>query len=74
MEITSFSKELEVESKKGEVIFFPSKLDHYVPENKSCDMRISLAFNCFTFPLTEDSMELGYEKSKYFSFYINNQL
>lgn len=42
---------LEIESKKGRLIFFPSELDHYVLENKSEDPRISLAFNFYKFPL-----------------------
>ena len=45
------NNELEVETKTGQIIFFPSELDHYVHENKSDKMRISLAFNCYKFPL-----------------------
>jgi hypothetical protein len=45
-------EELEIESKVGKMVFFPSKLDHYVPENKSNKTRISLSFNCYKFPLS----------------------
>ena len=48
--------ELEVESKTGKMIFFPSELDHYVPENKSQDMRISLSFNCYKIPLSASAL------------------
>ena len=44
--------EIEIESKRGTMIFFPSELDHYVPKNKSTDKRISLAFNCYIFPIS----------------------
>ena len=60
------SHEVEFQVKTGQMVLFPSILNHYVSENRSKSTRISLAFNCFTFPLTEDSMEFGYEKSKYF--------
>ena len=45
-------KDLEMQSKTGKMFLFPSKLDHYVPENKSSDTRISLAFNCYIFPIS----------------------
>tara|TARA_Y100001970_G_scaffold281045_1_gene391039 strand:- start:488 stop:1066 length:579 start_codon:yes stop_codon:yes gene_type:complete len=42
---------IEIQVKEGMVVFFPSKLDHYVPENKNDSTRISIAFNCYIFPL-----------------------
>ena len=42
----------ELEVKTGEMIFFPSGLDHYVLENKSSETRISLAFNLYLFPIS----------------------
>ena len=50
------NKKLEVTAKTGKLIFFPSELDHYVPENQSSEMRISLAFNCYKFPLLASAM------------------
>ena len=44
--------ELEVEGKTRKMILFPSVLDHYVPENRSSKTRISLAFNCYIFPIS----------------------
>ena len=46
-----FKEEIEIESKKGEIIFFPSMLDHYVSESLTNENRLSLSFNCYTFPL-----------------------
>tara|TARA_Y100000031_G_C8216079_1_gene383409 strand:+ start:973 stop:1599 length:627 start_codon:yes stop_codon:yes gene_type:complete len=60
------SHELEFQSKIAEMVLFPSSLNHYVSENRSESERISLAFNCFAFPMIDNSVELGYEKSKYF--------
>ncbi len=45
-------EELKIESKTGKIVFFPSALDHYVPENTSSETRISLAFNCYKFPIS----------------------
>ena len=50
------NNEFEIEPKKGEIVFFRSDLDHYVPENKSSDARVSLAFNCYKFPLSASVM------------------
>ena len=33
------------------MILFPSKLEHCVEINKSCDTRISLSFNLYTLPI-----------------------
>ncbi len=60
------SNKLEFQVKTGQMVLFPSSLNHYVSENRSRTERISLAFNCFTFPLMENPVEFGYEKSKYF--------
>jgi len=50
------NNELEIEVETGKVIFFPSELDHYVPENKSNEMRISLSFNLYKFPISASIM------------------
>ena len=50
------NNELEVEAETGKLIFFPSELDHYVPENESSELRISLSFNCFKFPLSASAL------------------
>ena len=59
---------LEIQSKPGNIILFPSFLNHYVPENRSSFDRISLSFNCFRFPVKEYQMVYGYKKSKYFRY------
>jgi len=41
-----------MEPKTGKMVFFPSELDHYVPDNKSIETRISLAFNFYKFPIS----------------------
>ena len=46
------NNELEIEIETGKIVLFPSELDHYVPENESSETRISLAFNCYKFPLS----------------------
>jgi len=51
--LKSKGQELEIKSKTGILIFFPSKLDHYVPINQSNTIRISIAFNCYKFPITK---------------------
>ena len=48
--------ELEIKPETGMMVFFPSELDHYVPENQSSETRISLAFNCCIFPLSASIM------------------
>ena len=48
--------ELEIKAETGKMIFFPSELDHYVPENNSSETRISLAFNCYKFPLSASAL------------------
>ena len=50
------NNELEVETETGKIIFFPSELDHYVPVNESNKTRISIAFNCYKFPLSASVM------------------
>ena len=50
------NNELEMEAETGKIILFPSELDHYVPENKSSETRISLSFNLYKFPLSTSVM------------------
>ena len=40
-----------LESIEGEIVLFPSMLRHGVAENLSSEIRISLAFNTFSFPI-----------------------
>ena len=43
--------EMEVKAETSKLVLFPAELDHYVPENKSEEERISIAFNLYKFPL-----------------------
>jgi len=58
--------ELEIPSITGKLILFPSPLNHFVTKNNSDLNRISLAFNCFTFPLKSEKINLGYQKNNYY--------
>ena len=55
-----------IPSVTGQMIFFPSVLDHAVEENKADRERISLAFNFFTLPLDFTSDQDTYSSSKYY--------
>ena len=46
-------EKLEIPAKSGKLLFFPPKLDHFVQENMGSEIRISLSFNCYLFPLLE---------------------
>ena len=50
------NNEFEMKVERGKIIFFPSELNHYVPENKSNKTRISLSFNLYKFPLAASFM------------------
>ena len=41
------NNELEFQVETGKIVFFPSALDHYVPENQSTETRISFSFNLY---------------------------
>ncbi len=43
--------EYAIKAEQGKLILFPAELDHYVPENCSNNIRISLAFNLYKLPL-----------------------
>ena len=45
------SYELEITPETGKLVLFPSQLDHYVPDNKNKEKRISISFNFYKFPL-----------------------
>ena len=49
------------------MILFPSKLEHCVETNKSCDTRISLSFNLYTLPLLVNETRNVYSTKKFFS-------
>lgn len=55
--------ELEIESRTGNLILFPSKLKHRVGKNFSSEKRISLAFNLFTLPLKQISSQNWHDES-----------
>ena len=56
-----------VKPKDGMMILFPSKLEHCVEINKSCDTRISLSFNLYTFPIKVNEAGNAYSSKKFFS-------
>ena len=60
------SEIFELKPKTGKLVLFPSKLNHFVTKNKSDEQRISLAFNCFTYPFKDDIVISGYEKNNFF--------
>jgi len=45
-------EKLEISPKSGKLLLFPSELDHCVQNNMGNDKRISVAFNCYLFPIT----------------------
>ncbi len=59
--------DIETYSKTGEMVLFPSHLDHYVAVNNSSSVRVSLAFNCFEPPVRNRIGVAGYSKNRYFS-------
>ena len=56
-----------VKPKNGMKILFPSKLEHCVEINKSCDTRISLSFNLYTLPIQVNETRNVYSSKKFFS-------
>ena len=56
-----------VKPKDGMMILFPSKLEHCVEINKSCDIRISLSFNLYTLPIQVNETRNVYSSKKFFS-------
>ena len=56
---------LEIPAEKGKLVLFPAGLNHYVPENHSGAMRISLSFNCYKFPLSEIKFDNEFSHSKF---------
>ena len=56
-----------VKPKDGMMILFPSKLEHCVEKNKSCDTRISLSFNLYTLPIQVNETSNVYSSKKFFS-------
>ena len=56
-----------VKPKDGMMILFPSKLEHCVEINKSCDTRISLSFNLYTLPIQVNEAGNAYSSKKFFS-------
>ena len=45
-------EKLEISVKPKQLLLFPSGLDHFVQNNNGSKNRISVAFNCYYFPLT----------------------
>ena len=56
-----------VKPQDGMMILFPSKLEHCVEINKSCDTRISLSFNLYTLPIQVNEAGNAYSSKKFFS-------
>ena len=56
-----------VKAKDGMIILFPSKLEHCVEINKSCDTRISSSFNLYTLPIQVIEKRNVYSSKKFFS-------
>ena len=59
--------EWEINSQTGKLILFDSKIEHSVPENKSKENRISIAFNLFSLPLKIGSVNGAYSSNKFYS-------
>ena len=59
--------EWEIKSKAGTLILFDSNIEHSVPENKSKENRISIAFNLFSLPLKIGSVNSVYSSNKFYS-------
>ena len=56
-----------VKPQDGMMILFPSKLEHCVEINKSCDIRISLSFNLYTLPIQVNETRNVYSSKKFYS-------
>ena len=58
-----------IPAKEGRMLLFPANLDHAVNVNSSEDVRISLAFNCYSseLPPHRDNQDETYGLHKYFS-------
>ena len=56
-----------MKSKTGKLILFDSSIEHSVPENKSKEDRISIAFNLFSLPLKIGSVNSVYSSNKFYS-------
>ena len=56
-----------VKPQDGMILLFPSKLEHCVEINKSCDTRISLSFNLYTLPIQVNEAGNAYSSKKFFS-------
>ena len=59
--------EWEIKSQTGKLILFDSNIEHSVPENKSKEKRISIAFNLFSLPLKIGSVYSVYLSNKFYS-------
>ena len=59
--------EWEIKSQTGKLILFDSNIEHSVPENKSKENRISIAFNLFSLPLKIGSVNTVYSSNKFYS-------
>jgi len=59
--------EWEMESQTGKLILFDSNIEHLVPENKSKDNRILIAFDLFSLPLKISSVNSVYSSNKFYS-------
>ena len=59
-------KEWTVKSITGQMILFPSELNHAVEENKGTRERISMSFNFFSLPLSLTTNRDDYSAKKYY--------
>ena len=59
--------EWEMKSQTGKLILFDSSIEHSVPENKSKENRISIAFNLFSLPIKIGSVNSVYSSNKFYS-------
>ena len=59
--------EWKMKSQTGKLILFDSSIEHSVPENKSKENRISIAFNLFSLPLKIGSVNDVYSSNKFYS-------
>ena len=59
--------EWEMKAQAGKLILFDSSVEHSVPENKSKENRISIAFNLFSLPLKITSVSDQYSSNKFYS-------
>ena len=56
-----------MKSQTGKLILFDSNIEHSVPENKSEENRISIAFNLFSMPLKISLDNSVYSSNKFYS-------